>query len=772
MSDAPTVEAAQRRRQRRWRILTPVLGVLVILAALLGIALYNDRANREGALALTDEMLHSLDDRVAQQVEVFLGSGERVLRLARDLFVTSEGELDRDDILLRFAQRLLEELDHISLFMVADPRGNYVGVRRTEDGGTSTLDIRNDPAPRRFLRSLRDAEGNLTATTEEPDNGFDPRTRPWYREALARPGEAWTEMYIFFTDRVPGVTVATAVRQPGREEPIGVLALDVSLDALSRFLAGLHIGRTGRAVIVDREGRIVAHPDTALAMEETPGGLASRRLDMIGDPVLARALDRMRLEGDVRTVEEVDGARQFILATSLRSAAAAGWRIIIVVPEEDFTGFVRLNSRRALLMSLGVVGIAGLLALFLMRQGLRADAAAAQLIADRASIAAQSAAFGELAGSTALFDPMADLPPELTERLAAVAQAARACVWRLAPDGRSLRLEDSHDAERGGHTSDAMLLRDEMPALFARLATAETIAVPDAARDRGTSDLSRAWLAPLGSRALIAAPIRHGARTLGVVWVEDPRAPEAEVLGFLLPVAKLLAVRLAGGAARLAEQAAAVKAQEPVPAPQGPEVRLAGGALDPAALASLAADVHPLAAVAVIRLAEPLALADRSGPPAERALMERLAAGLEDAARAAGIPYLRVLGEEMVAIAGLSAEEAGMPAARRIAAFALAARACCLRLFEEAGAEPAFRIGLDLGVVIGGRVGTEPGFLNLWGEAVRVAGQMAASAPEAGIQASESIYAALAGSHLFRPRGRFHMPGHGAMSSFILAAEL
>jgi class 3 adenylate cyclase len=174
----------------------------------------------------------------------------------------------------------------------------------------------------------------------------------------------------------------------------------------------------------------------------------------------------------------------------------------------------------------------------------------------------------------------------------------------------------------------------------------------------------------------------------------------------------------------------------------------------------------------VVRFTDPLALAGRRASAVQGSLVEHLARELEAAGQKAGVPYLKLLGDEMVAAAGLSAEEAGLPAMRRMAAFALDARRCCLALFEEAEAEPAFRIGLDLGVAIGSRVGSGSGFLNLWGDAVRLAGQMAASAPEAGIQATEAVYDALSGQYLFRPRGRFHMPRRGAMNSFILAAEL
>lgn len=750
----------------------PLAGVALIIGALLGIALYSFQANRAGALALTEDMLTSLEARISQEVQNFFRAGERATRLARDVFDAQELQGDRRAHLQRFGASVVRQLPQVALFMAADPKGNYLAVRRQPEGGHSVFILRNEPEPRSLTLTMFDAASSVLSQAPQAENNFDPRTRPWYRAALAEPNEAWTELYLFFTDRVMGVTVASAIREAGRPEPIGVIALDISLRALSDFLASLQIGRNGRAVIIDPAGRIVAHPDYALTLREGPQGPVPNRLDEIGDPVLARALDRIRLQGDLRSVDEVEGTRHIIMARSIASHTATGWRLVVAVPEDDFTGFVSINNRRALVMSLAVVVMALALALLLVRQGLRADAAARGLLAEKASIAAQSAAFAELAGSTALFDPNTELPPELTERLAAVTGATRACIWRLSPDGRSLSLEDSFDRERAGHTRDSRLLREEMPAFFARLSSGESVMAADAARERSTAELHRIWLHPLGTRALLAIPIRHGARSLGVVWLEDPQDSAGDARAFLDAVAKLLAVRMAGGASELAARAAAVQALEPAAAAPQAVAGLVDSALAASMTAELAADVYPQVAVLVVRFTDPMTLAGRRAAAVQGVLVERLAHALERAAQDVGIPYLKLLGDEVVAAIGMLPEQSGQPGVRKMASFALAARACCAVLFEEAEVEPGFRIGLDVGVVIGSRVGSGAGFLNLWGDAVRLADQMAQSAPLGGIQATEAIYAALAGEYLFRPRGAFHMPPHGRMSCYILAAPL
>ena len=97
----------------------------------------------------------------------------------------------------------------------------------------------------------------------------------------------------------------------------------------------------------------------------------------------------------------------------------------------------------------------------------------------------------------------------------------------------------------------------------------------------------------------------------------------------------------------------------------------------------------------------------------------------------------------------------------------------CLDLFEDAHHPPAFRIGIDFGIAIGSPLGRQPRLFNLWGEAVRTADTMAASAPgPATIQVSEAVYQRLRQQFLFRPRGSFYVPRVGAARTFVLASRL
>lgn len=731
------------------------------------------------------------------RVAKWLDPAERALTLLHTIHADERlGPVTRDDA-ERLSLSLLRTVPSIALVSLASPNGNYLLQRRNAEGGFDTKTIEEHPGPRRVTWVRRDRNNAVLAVEEDPSDTFDPRTRPWYLAAVANPGVVWTEPYIFFTDRAPGVTAAVAFRRDG--EVRGVFGVDIRLDDLSTFLARLEIGRTGRAVLIDREGRIVAHSDASRTVREQEGALVRPRLDELGDAVLARAFDLWRVNGHGRFTFSVAGTEHIAIWGRLDGVGGGGWSMLITVAEAELVCFVGSASRLASAVGGGVILLALGLAVVLVRQGLRADRLERALELRARAMAAQAQALARLGRTPAVHDPSRDEGLELlTATLCDTLGARRASLWRAAGQGESLICEDIYDSATATHARGQRLRREDHPGFFAALGRGDGFEVADAAADPRTAELRPSLLDDTGAKAVLVVPAMRGTSLVGALVVEDRASgtvPLPHAVSFALAIAGIAVARMtAAEARRLGAQglasggdrrvAASGETERPALATLPPPARGLRGLPEPMAerlspeLAAragarqgLAAELFPDVTVMVLRLTDPVGLAEpaaRSGGPA---VLDEIVRLVQQAAEEANLAYLRIMGDVVIAADGFG--DRSEAAASAIPRFALEVTERCAGLFAALDRGNAFQIGIDLGTVSGSGVGVGRGgrVFNIWGEAVRGAETMAASAPAGGVQVTEAVQARLGSSFVFRPRGRFWVPGAGERATFLLIGE-
>jgi adenylate cyclase len=168
-------------RRRRWRALRriglPIAGVVLMTAAILGIALYSERANRSGVLNLSADLLTALDNQIASAASAYLDPAARTVAVTRD--VVKIGSIPEElPTIETLGTSLLRRIPQIANLSFADEDGNCVMVRRGPAGGTDVKLIQAVPGPRRVAWIHRNAAGEEVGREEDPTDSFDPRTRP------------------------------------------------------------------------------------------------------------------------------------------------------------------------------------------------------------------------------------------------------------------------------------------------------------------------------------------------------------------------------------------------------------------------------------------------------------------------------------------------------------------------------------------------------------------------------------------------------------------
>ena len=154
---------------------------------------------------------------------------------------------------------------------------------------------------------------------------YDPRVRPWFKDATDRKDLVISNPYIYATTGLPGVTIAMPFYAGGKLE--GVLAIDILLDSLSQYLKTRPVSANSISLIVDNDGpdrRPPGHAAGAQARSQRqPVAGAAERAGRHAAGAGLRQARRTQAQ-PVHLHAERRGIRGDVLALPARSSASPG----------------------------------------------------------------------------------------------------------------------------------------------------------------------------------------------------------------------------------------------------------------------------------------------------------------------------------------------------------------------------------------------------------------------------------------------------------------
>lgn len=316
--------------------LAVVVGLL--LAQFATVAVLAVVGERLGAAADADHaaaLLETAAAEAADEIHSHLGPAESLVALTASLAAEPDETSDH------FTETFVDALDRMPQLAgvyIGRPDGDFLYVSRTEHDGVRIKQIERTPIGRTTQLEFRDADGRVADVVSDPDDDYDPRTRPWYNAALENPGEiAWAEPYVFFTSRELGITASTVIERDGKV--LGVVGADIELQSLSEFLATLREGAEGGTVIVDERGVVISHPDSTLIQDTVDGEPVAVSVTSLDDPYARSAIGALIERGaGADTVEFRGGAGDSLVSARAVPVGDSTWTIAVYGPVDDFIG--------------------------------------------------------------------------------------------------------------------------------------------------------------------------------------------------------------------------------------------------------------------------------------------------------------------------------------------------------------------------------------------------------------------------------------------------
>src|SRR5882724_7630792 len=194
------------------------------------------------------------------------------------------------------------------------------------------------------LETIRELPGPLD---------YDPRERPWYKDADRRDGTWLTGPYVFFATAKQGYTVQSAIEQ-GRG---GVIAGDLLLDVTQDILKREQLTPSTTAFLFDDDDRILAHPRMSeIIGREVSGTIPHlRETDMAG---VLQAIRAWRADGASQQLFRDPAGRLYAAAfETIPHSGPANLRVAVVAPVDEFFASILSERGRLFAITLGFVAL-------------------------------------------------------------------------------------------------------------------------------------------------------------------------------------------------------------------------------------------------------------------------------------------------------------------------------------------------------------------------------------------------------------------------------
>lgn len=376
-TDAP---AAPARKKARISLRVSLVGISFLTVALTAVAVHfpwfwvsRDNVG-DMSRQLTGEIVAGVDREVDAIFTSAIAAQGTVLDALQSGVLDIEDKLARDRLFLAF----LKANPHFSWVSFGKPNGDFYGAQRRDETDIRVAESTWDPTQNLARRMedyyVNDGERLIQTQTKVKTNDYYSPERSWYKLATATPGKhIWTDVYVFDTSRKPGLNAAIAFEKNG--QLVGVVSIAIELERISRYLKNLTTLRSGTAFIVNRNGNLVAFPDSG-EVTERGASADNRGLRAMADsfhPMLQVAQAALRsnsvglaqLQGPAQLVFDNGNGRHLVsIAPSTRRG---DWIIGTVIPERDFMGRIEDNYLRLAIAVLIAVLVVAVLAVAVSR---------------------------------------------------------------------------------------------------------------------------------------------------------------------------------------------------------------------------------------------------------------------------------------------------------------------------------------------------------------------------------------------------------------------
>ncbi len=170
---------------------------------------------------------------------------------------------------------------------------------------------------------------------------YNPKIRPWYINSVKNKKSTWTEPYIFYTSKKPGITISTPIYDKDNKLS-GVIGIDIEIDRLATFINNLKLGDNGKVFLINKSLKVISLPSNKNKL------ISINNLN--SNSIIKSAYNELKKVNNDKSIKkeffldfEKDGKNYQAMFLPF-SIGELHWTVGMYVLEDDFLGLLKKNN--------------------------------------------------------------------------------------------------------------------------------------------------------------------------------------------------------------------------------------------------------------------------------------------------------------------------------------------------------------------------------------------------------------------------------------------
>lgn len=292
---------------------------------------------------ITSAQIETVQNNLFNFLKVPVQSNAAVEMAMREILTDDMEDLrEFESPLRRTLRRIFPYSPQLSLVAFGSTNGDYIGVSRGAQ-------------PDSFMLILKDSRTNgvlnfysgisMDSPVRNAIEHYDPRLRPWYREADKNQLSSWSVAHQDIDD-LKGISISyNSPIYDVNKRYVGVVSSDIKLDKFNHYLSEIPNLGQGVIFIVNGDNKIISHSTVEKEPQTTSQGLASLENAQLMSPAdsdskIIRSIAPYLADRNITKITfDVDDEVFYGRVVSVgEELGLHNWRMAVIVPQNDLVG--------------------------------------------------------------------------------------------------------------------------------------------------------------------------------------------------------------------------------------------------------------------------------------------------------------------------------------------------------------------------------------------------------------------------------------------------